>query len=208
MMLDIYNSSPEIIIIQVCGAERKYYINPGEHKSIGLNNDIIQIEVSHDLKSCFSAFTFKRISFQLLTKYTIENKFDDLSIVIEDQIVEDDTFAKYCRCKSKDESIFSNIELLVVDYDEILAKSKRYDALGYFILFCGHFFSIVNAMFVAIGIAIGEYFGFKYGILIYLLLFTVYFTIIVLINVHDDKDSVPIKDKISNDYLCCLFQTY
>ena len=204
MILNLYNSTSEIIKVYFYNCNQNLIINAFEKQTFTVNDEIIQFEVSSNANSKYTKL-FKRTEFQVLSKYSLPNKFDRVDIAIEKQVAEDSTYNKFIRFVCKDDALFTKTEYGVVDSEAIKKKDRKNTLLYYFMLFLSHFFSKVNMMFAAIGMAIGYYFEIKYGIMCYLVIFTLYIIISYFIDLHNDKH-LSVDRLMTHDYISALYK--
>lgn len=203
MILNLCNSTSEFIKVYFYNSNKNLIINAFEKHTFTVDDEIIQFEVSSNTNSKYAKL-FKRTEFQVLSKYSLLNKFDKVDITIERQEVEDSSYNRFIRFVCQDDTLFTNIEYTIVDSEGIKKKERTNILLYYFMLFLSHFFSKVNMMFAAIGIAIGCYFGTKYGIICYLVIFALYFNTIYLIDLNNDKH-LSVDKLMTHGYISTLF---
>lgn len=206
MILNLYNSTSEIIKVYFYNCNQKLIIDAFQKQTFTVNDEIIQFEVSSNTKSKYAKL-FKRTEFQVLSKYSLLNKYDIVDITFEKEVAEDSTYNKFIGFVCKDCDLFTKIEYGVVDSEAIKKKDRKNTLLYYFMLFLSHFFSKVNMMYAAIGMAIGYYFEIKYGIMCYLLIFTLYIIIICFIDLHNDKHLLSVDRLMTHDYISALYNT-
>ena len=70
MILNLYNSTSEIIKVYFYNCNQNLIINAFEKQTFTVNDEIIQFEVSSNANSKYTKL-FKRTEFQVLSKYSL-----------------------------------------------------------------------------------------------------------------------------------------